>query len=284
MIEEASTDTVADSSMAIPPSVRNKVIDHVYQFSGITLGALTCNFVDTRLRRRLRALQIQEPADYVDYLAVSSDEVGHLVNVFTTNETSFFRTRSLWQYVEETLLPEFAGGSTPRAPMFWSAACSTGEEPYTLAMLCQAQFESCAVKPRIHATDINTDVLNKAADGLYSGRSIRRLQISRGEMINRYFERRGDDYQVDPAIRKLVKFDRHNLMRAPESLETYDFVLLRNVLIYFARADQIRILRNITSSMRPGGVLAIGESESLAFCESELEFVKPFLYRKPKSE
>ena len=136
-------------------------------------------------------------------------------------------------------------------------------------------------KPRIHATDISTEILEKAARGLYRGRTINRLKLSRSDMLNEFFAVSEGDFQIVPAIRKLVKFEQHNLMDEPAEHNRYDLVLLRNVLIYFSQADQARILRNITSTIRPGGMLAIGESESLAFCDSDLEFVKPFLYRRP---
>lgn len=278
---EVTSERVKEPSAAIPPSVRNKIIEHVYQFSGIALSGLTCNFVDTRLRRRLRVLRIEDATDYMEHLAICGDEVEHLVNAFTTNETSFFRTRSLWSYIEDTLLPELAARRMARGPMFWSAACSSGEEPYSLAMLCHQSFPDSAVKPRIRATDISTEVLKKAAHGVFAGRSIKRLRMTRGEMLKQHFVGHEDGYQVNAALRKLVSFDQHNLMRTPDAPDTYDLVLLRNVLIYFSQPDQIKIIRNVTSSIRPGGLLAIGESESLAFCDSGLEFVEPFLYRKP---
>ena len=271
-----------ESSSEITPAVRSKVIDYIYSRSGIALGSLTCNFVDTRLRRRLRALQVANGDDYIDYLARQSDEVEHLVNAFTTNETSFFRTTSLWRYIEDTLLPELAENNTGRSPAFWSAACSTGEEPYSLAMLSCNRFPTSKGRPRIFATDISTEVLEKASQGIYSGRTINRLKKSRSGMLKNYFTQQENEYQVVDSLRKIVRFEKHNLMQAPAAQEQYDLVLLRNVLIYFSQPDQIRILRHITSSIRPGGMLAIGESESLAFFDSGLEFVKPFLYRKPK--
>ena len=280
MVELAKKQLVEDS-VAISREVRKKIVDYIYQRSGIALSGLTCNFVDTRLRRRLRTLELDAAQDYIDYLARQSGEVEHLVNAFTTNETSFFRTGSLWRYVEDTLLPQLAAERGGRSPAFWSAACSSGEEPYSLAMLCCDRFDSSHLRPRVRATDISTEVLKKAAAGVYSGRSIKRLRASRNEMLNKYFSQHGSDFRVADSVKKMVRFEQHNLMQPHDTPEQYDFVLLRNVLIYFSQPDQIRILRHIESSIRPGGVLAIGESESLAFYDSALEFVKPFLYRKP---
>lgn len=272
--------------MEIPKSVQGKVVEQVYRLSGISVDELTCNFVDTRLRRRLRALSIDEPEAYLSYLNEHHGEVEHLINAFTTNETSFFRTVSLWTYLENTLLPELAARPPGRTPALWSAACSSGEEAYSLAMLCAQIFATANnnVLPRIYATDISTEALKKAREGTYSGRTIKRLKASRNEMLTKHFVQEGEDYQLREALRKQVQFSSHNLMEETGKRGTYDLVLLRNVLIYFKPTDQVKIVRNIVSSMNAGGVLAIGESESLAFCDSGLEFVKPFVYRKPEHE
>ena len=284
MLADRLEDNTVDDAAPIPRSVKQKIMDHVYRQSGISLDELTCNFVDTLLRRRLRALGISEPEAYIDYVDSHLEEVKHLIDAYTTNETSFFRTRSLWHYLETSLLPELAALNMPRTPSLWSAACSSGEEAYSLAMLSAEIFKATRSKPpRIYATDISTDMLQKAQDGIYSGRSIKRLNAAHPEMLETHFTCQDDQYQVNEALRKQIRFSRHNLMEETGKRDTYDLVLLRNVLIYFKPADQMKIVSNIFSALRPGGVLAIGESESLAFYESNLEYVQPFVYRKPRS-
>jgi len=279
-VEDSASETDSELEAPIPQEVRNRVIQQVYRQSGIALDNLTCNFVNTRLRRRLRALGIDKPADYLSFIDANRDEAQQLVSAFTTNETSFFRTKSLWNYLENTLLPELISRKSTAVPYFWSAACSSGEEAYSLAMVSNAAFTDSRSAPRINASDICHEVVRKATDGRYQGRTINRLKASRPEMLNKHFHEHDGYYQISANLRKLVRFSHHNLMQDTGKRDTYDLVLLRNVLIYFEQADQEKIIRNIYQSMKPGGVLAIGEAESLAFCDVDLEYIQPFVYRK----
>ena len=267
----------------ISQELKSDVIDLVYRHSGIHLGDLTCQFVQTRLRRRLRAVEISSADDYIAFVDRNADEAQHLVNAFTTNETCFFRTKPLWTFLEETFFPELANRPAARMPSFWSAACSTGEEAYSLAMLSKHVFPVLPgnLRPRILATDISTEVLEKAAEGVYSGRNINRLKAVRPDVLDSCFEARDGAFEVAAEIRKPVQFARHNLMEKAPQQDAHDLVMLRNVLIYFSQDDQMKIVRNIVASMRSGGVLAIGESESLSFFDSGLDYVQPFVYRKP---
>ncbi len=283
MLARKITESESNETLDISPKLRSAVIDLVYTHSGIHLGELTCQFVQTRLRRRLRALEMESAADYFELAKNNSDEIEHLVNAFTTNETCFFRTKPLWSFLENTYLPELAARETARAPVFWSAACSTGEEAYSLAMLSDAVYPSSKknLKPRVIATDISTDVLDKAAAGVFSGRNINRLKAVRPEMLDAYFEPCEDGFKLSQDIKKFVKISRHNLMDKAPQQDAYDLVTLRNVLIYFSQDDQMKIVHNIVASMKSGAILAIGESESLGYFDSGLEYVQPFVYRKP---
>ncbi|MEM6986131.1 MAG: protein-glutamate O-methyltransferase CheR [Pseudomonadota bacterium] len=283
MLAQQNSDSEANAVCSIDNASQDKVIQLVYRHSGIHLAELTCQFVETRPKRRMRARGMSDSKLYLDYVDSHPDEAEHLVNAFTTNETCFFRTRPLWDFFRDSFFPELMERGNQRAPSFWSAACSSGEEAYSLAMLSEEVFPKRATGPkaRVLATDISTDILEKAKAARYSGRNIIRLRTAHSDMLDRYFERDGQDHVLSDAVRKSVQFKRHNLMQATGVRDTYDLVMLRNVLIYFSQADQIKIVDNIVSAMRPGGILAIGESESLGFFESGLDFVRPFVYRKP---
>ncbi|MEM7376105.1 MAG: protein-glutamate O-methyltransferase CheR [Pseudomonadota bacterium] len=269
---------------ALPRTTQQRVIDTIYQQSGIHLGELTCQFVETRLKRRLRAVDMDDPGAYLDLVDRDPNERERLVNAFTTNETAFFRTAPLWRYLENNFLPAMAAQRRSGLVRFWSAACSTGEEAYSLAMLSELVFGALNPRPRaqVLATDICTDVLQQARRAEYDGRNINRLRMSRPDMLETYFSSEAGRYTVAPHIRKKVQFAKHNLMEDNGQRETYDLVMLRNVLIYFSQDDQIRIVSKIVSALRPGGVLTIGESESLGFFDSGLDYVQPFIYRKPE--
>ena len=253
----------------------------VYQRSGISLEAGKEQLIESRLRRRLRALEIQDAIIYLDFLEKNPAEYEHFVNVFTTNETSFFRTVRVWRYIEETLLAQWSEDcSKPR--QVWSAACSTGEEPYSLAMAVDQlnRRSEQKVKVKILGSDISTEVVAKAKSGSYSGRTINRLKESRPEVLLSYFSQCGDEYSLRPAISQAVQFRQHNLFKNPPFNGHYDLVLLRNVLIYFSNKDQEAVLSNINRSLKPGGVLIVGESESLSNLNTAFEYCEPLIYKK----
>lgn len=276
MINSAKT-----GALQLDRDVMNKVRELVYQRTGISLESGKEQLIESRLRRRLRALEIQDAAVYLDYLEQNPAEYEHFVNVFTTNETSFFRTVRVWRYIEETLLEQWSEDcSKPR--QVWSAASSSGEEPYSLAMAVD-QFNRRAeqkIKVKVLGSDISTEVVAKAKSGRYSGRTITRLKAARPDVLLSYFSQRGDEYCLRPPISQAVQFRRHNLFKNPPYNGHYDLVMLRNVLIYFNNKDQEAVLSNIYRSLKPGGVLIVGESESLSNLNTGFEFSEPLIYKK----
>ena len=269
------------SALQLDRELTNKVRDLVYQRSGISLEAGKENLIESRLRRRLRALDIQDAGVYLDFLEQNPPEYEHFINVFTTNETSFFRTVRVWRYIEETLLAQWSEDcSKPRH--VWSAASSTGEEPYSFAMAVD-QFNrkaNDAIKVKILGSDISTDVVAKAKSGCYSGRTINRLKAARPDVLLSYFAQQGEDFKLRPQIAQAVQFKQHNLFKNPPQNNHFDLVMLRNVLIYFSNKDQEKVLSNIYRSLKPGGVLVIGESESLNNLDTSFEYSEPLIYKK----
>lgn len=180
-------------------------------------------------------------------------EIVRVVEAMTTNETSWFRDSSPFTALRQVILPTLGDGDLS----VWSAACSTGQEPYSIAMVLQ---EHATQRYRILATDINEQVLDRARSGTYN-----QLEINRGlpaPMLVRHFRRAGADWMVDPALRQNLTFEQHNLLTAPPGVGMFDIVFLRNVLIYFDLPTKQSILARLRSRVRPGGYLLLGAAET----------------------
>jgi chemotaxis protein methyltransferase CheR len=214
---------------------------------------------------------------------VTADPTGRLlhemVDALTTNHTSFFREEAHFELMRTSMLPQFPPG---RRMNIWSAACSTGEEPYSIAMTILESHPG--VRFRIQATDISDAVLAKARKGDYAEEKLAGISPARRQ---RFFEAGGRHGQrraaVRPAVREHIEFSRQNLMQAFPWTHPFHVIFLRNVMIYFGRETQGRLISRITRHLEPGGWLLIGHSESLTGIECDLEWVQPAVYRKPES-
>jgi chemotaxis protein methyltransferase CheR len=180
----------------------------------------------------------------------------------TTNETSFFRDVHPFEALRRTLLPELIDRRrAARRLTIWSAACSTGQEPYSVAMLLREHFpETAQWSVRIFATDLAQEVLERARAGVFT-----QLEVNRGlpaPLLVRYFRQDGTDWQITPEIRDMVQFEEMNLIEPWPALPDFDVVLLRNVLIYFDGESKQRVLRNLRQVLRPDGVLLMGGAET----------------------
>ncbi|MBE9927269.1 protein-glutamate O-methyltransferase CheR [Cellulosimicrobium cellulans] len=234
------------------------VSDLVRKHSAIQLAPGKEYLVEARLGPLAREKGLQGP-DAVDsyvrrYLRGGSPtETVRVVEAMTTNETSWFRDSSPFTALRRAILPELAGADLS----IWSAACSTGQEPYSIAMVLR---EERVRSYRILATDINAQVVERARTGRYS-----QLEINRGlpaPMLVRNFRRVGAEWEVDPALRENLTFQQHNLLTAPPGPRMFDIVFLRNVLIYFDMPTKQSILARLRSRVRPGGFLLLGAAET----------------------
>jgi len=192
----------------------------------------------------------------------SHDLVDQIVDAMTTNETSFFRDRVPFDVLQKNVLPAVIQDNADRRRLdIWSAACSTGQEPYSVAMLIADHFPELAEwDVRIFASDLSRTVLERAERGEF-----RQVEVNRGlpaPQLMRHFSRRGITWRINERLRSRVTFDRVNLMDRWPQLPTFDIVLLRNVLIYFDVADKEQVVRRIADQLRPGGFLFLGGSES----------------------
>lgn len=258
----------------------------VYAETGIRLGAEKKTMLEGRLRKRLRDLHIDSYRHYCDYLFGADglrNEKILFIDVVTTNKTDFFREPKHFDYMARQALPELAARSDGQPLLFWSAGCSSGEEPYTLAMVLSEYAEGRpGFRFRILATDISTKVLARAELGVYTTDSVEPVpQRMRHKYLLRSRERHSDRVRIVPELRRLVDFRRLNFMDADYGIAARaDGIFCRNVIIYFDRPTQEKILRKLTHHLKPGGYLFVGHSETLHDMALPLEPLGPALYRR----
>jgi len=261
----------------------------VYDQSGINLSPDKKTMMEIRLRRRLRSLDIPSYGAYCDHVfrpEGMANELIHLIDVITTNKTDFFREPDHFDYLVSRALPELASRlGAARKSLIWSAGCSTGEEPYTLAMLlAEYAQQTIGFRFNILATDISTQVLDKAANGIFKSESLAPVP----ERLRRTYFMRSRDPESDlmravPELRATIEFQRLNFMDADFGLpESPEIIFCRNVIIYFDRPTQVRLLQKLTRQLAPGGYFFAGHSESFQGMDLPLVPVAPAIYRKPR--
>ena len=257
--------SAARSEPRLLPESFRFVRDFLQRQAGIALAENKEYFAAVRLAALAEELGLEGVESLV--ASLRREPVGKLaeraVDELTINETSFFRDAVCFDLLIERLLPPLVARLRPLKRLrVWSAACSTGEEPYSVAMLLRTHFpELAAWKLELLATDISRRVLAKAAAGLYTAREIGR-GLPRG-LLERWFVAEDRHWRVCAAIRALVQFETLNLQKPFPPLEPFDLVFLRNVLIYFDDATKHDVLLRIAHLLRPGGILVLGSADAL---------------------
>ncbi len=263
-----------------------RLCDLIYAKAGIHLGTEKKTMLEARIRRRLKVLDLHSYSEYCNYLfgpAGLKDELIHLIDVVTTNKTDFFRESGHFDFLVEKALPELAERITGRSFVIWSAGCSTGEEPYTMAIvLSEYALTHPGFRFRILASDISNIVLGKAELGVYTNDIVAPVAPA---LRRKYFMRSrkpgSEQVRVVPELRRCVEFRRLNFMDADYGMsEKVDAIFCRNVIIYFDRPTQERILQKLSSYLLPGGYLFVGHSETLHEMNLPLVPVAPALYRR----
>lgn len=251
----------------------------LFDIAGIHLAPAKKVMLAGRLGRRIRAHNLASYGEYYKLLEQEQDELQIAVDLLTTNETYFFREPKHFDFLREQILPEHPRGQPFRV---WSAACSSGEEPYSLAMLLQDRLGPSA-NWEVLASDISTQVLAQAQRGIYpmSRAALLPLTYKHQYCLKGVGEQDGM-LLVDKAVRQRVQFRQINLNQPlPGGLGSFDLLLLRNVMIYFQLETKREVVQRIVEQLKPGGYLFIGHSESLHGINSELRLVQPAIYRKP---
>jgi chemotaxis protein methyltransferase CheR len=275
----------ATMKMELRPVDFEKIRRLIYEKCGINLHEGKKELVSARLGKRLREGKFRSFAHYYDHVVTEegADELVRMIDSISTNLTYFFREDSHFQKLTAVLPHLLAASGNKSSPRLriWSAACSTGEEPYSAAIKVRETMNGIPVDVKILATDISTSVLKTAASGIYNAEKIKNIPPG---LVKKYFQGGSGKwegyYRVKNEIRELVQFKRFNLMQPPPQGVYFDIIFCRNVMIYFDKQTQSALVNRLYDSLVSGGYLFIGHSESLTGLNHRLKYIEPSVYRK----
>jgi len=253
----------------------------IYNESGIHFTATNRAILESRLKEKLREKGIDSVKTYFDIISRDQGEMKSFLDSITTNLTRFFRNQAHFDAMEHFVVPELMNikkGSGNNTIRIWSAGCSTGEEPYTIAML-MSEVLPPTWKFEIVASDLSLKCLMTAKEGFYANNRIDGIPEKH---LKKYFDQVEGGYKVRPDLQSKIRFDYHNL-KNDSGLNNLDVVFCRNVIIYFDEAAQNAVINRFWNAMASKSFLFIGHSESLFGMDTKFEFVKTqwaTLYRK----
>jgi len=264
-----------------------KISRFVYETYGINLHDGKKELVKARLGKRLRDGNFRSFAEYFKFVTGKdgANELIVMIDSLSTNLTSFFREEAHFHRFRK-IIPEMIESPSrhSRVPRLrvWCAGCSTGEEPYSLAMTLRETLNGQNIDTQILATDISTKVLKTAMAGVYPGERVKSIPNS---LLRRYFQigQQGEwegYYRVKKEIKDIIKFMRFNLMENPPFNNPFDAIFCRNVMIYFDKETQKKLIDRFYDCLKEGGWLFIGHSESLTGITHQFKYVEPSVYRK----
>ncbi|MFW5792723.1 MAG: CheR family methyltransferase [Bacteroidota bacterium] len=288
-IEKKDINTLsAVYKLKMPDTVFEKLSSFIYTQYGIKMPIAKKIMLQSRLQRRLRELNLNSYEEYCDYVFSKEGdamEVVQMIDVVTTNKTEFFREPAHFDFLQQTILPEFMHKNKNGATMkVWSAGCSSGEEVYTLAILfSEFKEDNRRFDFSIFGSDISTRILASAIDAVY--REERAANISM-DLKRKYFLRSKDrtkpTVRVVPELRKKTYYDRLNFMdqNYDKVKESFDIIFCRNVLIYFDRPTQENVINKLCTKLKPGGYFFLGHSESITGLNVPLVQLKPTVFMR----
>lgn len=251
------------------------------QHAGITLSEAKQDMVYSRLSKRLRQLGLSNFKDYCRYLSEHpNEELEPFINALTTNLTSFFREPHHFEYLQRHLLPVLSSSDPGRTLHIWSAACSTGQEAYSIAMVLYDHLPP-GTQARVLATDLDSQVLEKAERGIYPLEALE--GIPQGLRKRHFLRGRGTQEgkaRVRPHLRDMIRFRRLNLLETWPMRTQFDAIFCRNVFIYFDKATQTRLARQFSEHLTPNGHLFLGHSETLADLHDCYTYLGKTIYRR----
>ena len=252
-----------------------RIRDLAYERFGLHLNDGKQSLVSSRLGKLIRQGGFASFQDYYEHVVndTSGRAVTAMIDCLTTNHTSFLREPDHFALLGKRIVPEHLGRGRLR---IWSAACSTGEEPYSVLFTVLADAGADPGQVEIRATDISTRVLDTARRGSYASD---RLTTVPPEWKSRFFTRCADKYQVKPEYTRLIAFERLNLIENFPGTATYNVIFCRNVMIYFDRATRADLVRRLSQRLEPGGYLFVGHAESLIGIDHSLTYIQPAVYR-----
>ena len=270
----------------LSPADLARLCEFLYSRTGLLYGESKRFYIERRLNERMAAVGLQNVPAYIALLRSGGAEAEQLINIFTVNETYFYREENQFRCLGRSLLPEVVKHRGPGDLVrIWSVPCSTGEEPYSLAIWLLENWPLVdAYNIEIVGSDIDTRVLVEAANGLYGERALSRLPA---ELVKRYFEPVGERQQIIADLRESVKFTQVNIMDAAITARQglFDVIFCRNVLIYFDDAARLAASHNLFSALNRGGFICLGHSESMARISDRFNvrrFEDAIVYQRPE--
>ncbi len=255
----------------------------VFKHCGVKINAAKKIFLQSRLQRRLTYCQCPSFTDYIQYLKANPTELTEFVNVVTTNTTHFFREIEHFQFVQNVVVPEWIQNFRFKPFFAWSAASSSGEEAFSLAVVLSELGSVHGFDYRILGTDISTEVLDKAKAGIYRDEQ---LQAGFSEHLKQKYLQRGVGknaglFRFIPELQRNIKFRHFNLIEDKLPLTSgFDLILLRNVLIYFSKETTQKVVDNVTQYLKPGGYIVFGLSENLNEINHNLTSLGHSIYKR----
>lgn len=251
--------------MKINPTELNELAALIHTHSGIVIDSGKAYLVESRLSPILEEFSLSSFGGLIDAVRSSPQLLNQIIDLMTTNETSFFRDQKPYNLLTEKLLPEWLGKQKkgPGKLDIWSSACSTGQEVYSIAMTLMDFFKNNLFYHtiKIEATDISDSAITKASRGHYS-----QLDVNRGldaARLDKFFVREGSSWKIRDELRSLAHFQKTNLLSSNMATYSFDIIFCRNVAIYFSPTDRQRLFGQISERLKQNGVLIIGSTESL---------------------
>ncbi len=283
------SNTIPSQTVSLTEDLFRLMRTYIYERTGIFFADNKKYLLESRVNRRLSALGIGSFEEYYRALmnGFGSTELALLINSITINETFFFRNEPQFATIENHILPQLIMRRRQEGInriRLWSAAASSGEEPYTLALIIKEKFQARfpAFKFEIVGTDINTQVLDVAKRGIYKEYSVRNIPA---EYMQKYFKHEGDKYSLSEEVKKLVEYRQLNLFdkASMRLMRDFDVVIAANVLIYFDYNSKESVVSSVYNSLNKGGYFFVGYSETLYGVSQALKpvhFEKAIAYRK----
>ncbi|MFZ5597128.1 MAG: CheR family methyltransferase [Bacillota bacterium] len=251
--------------LTLTPPEFSRLAEYIYNKTGIRFEPGKEYYVSKRVERRMVDLAMDDFGQYFNYLRFHApgEEIERLINSLTVNETYFFREYSQLKCFAEEVIPILTRGLNGGRLKVWSAGCSTGEEPYTLAIILQEMLADTGIHFEVHGTDINTSVLGAAEKAFYGKRSVKDVPV---DYLQKYFHFDCDYYRVVPTVKKHVRLYQLNLNdgEAMDRMRGFHAIFCRNVLIYFDDQSRREVALKFYRSLEPGGFIFLGHSESMS--------------------
>jgi len=273
-----------DQKLTLTDQEFEQVSDLVYEHCGINLHDGKKELVRSRLAKLLRLKQMSSYSEYLDYVMndTSGTAFSELIDAISTNLTSFFRESDHFDYLRNHYLPDLVEKNSTQRIRCWSAGCSSGEEPYSIAITLLDTLPGAErLDIKILATDISTRILKSAQQGLYDPERVAPVPAP---LKNRYLLHRKQNgrssYEVSHLLRERIVFKYLNLMTEFPFTGPFNFIFCRNVMIYFDKPTQQRLIERYWKVLSPGGLLFTGHSESLTGIKHDFRYVQPTIYRK----